>query len=82
MPYLILKGSEGYISELFVLENFRGIGIGSKLMKTVEDMAKSKNVERLNLLNSQNCDSYHQGFYKNYWFLERKEFVNFIKSFE
>ena len=33
LPYLILAGPEGYVSELFVDERFRGQGIGRQLLE-------------------------------------------------
>lgn len=79
LPYLILNGIEGYISELFVLENNRGSGIGRRLLQIVESEAQEKNAVRLNLINSTDRESYQRGFYEKQGFHKREEFVNFVK---
>lgn len=78
LPYLILGGQEGYISELFVLEEYRGKGIGSQLLERVKQEARMRNCVRLNLINSQDRLSYKLDFYKKQGFSERTEFKNFV----
>ena len=41
IPYLILAGPEGYVSELFIKQDFRGHGIGTRLI----DAAKIEDPE-------------------------------------
>ncbi len=36
LPYLMLPGPEGYVSELFVAEAARGMGVGTRLLEAVE----------------------------------------------
>jgi ribosomal protein S18 acetylase RimI-like enzyme len=78
LPYLILGGHEGYISELFVLEEFRGQGIGSQLLNKIKQEAKLRDCIRLNLINSDEKESYLRGFYGKQGFIEREDFKNFV----
>jgi GNAT superfamily N-acetyltransferase len=78
LPYLILAGPEGYISELFLHESARGRGIGTQLLEHVQQAARSRGCQRLSLLNMQDRESYLRGFYhKNGW-QERADARNFI----
>jgi len=77
-PYLFLPGLEGYISELFVQPEHRGQGIGTQLLKTIEQEARQRNCYRLMLINNRTRKSYLLGFYgKNGW-EERPQMANFI----
>ena len=51
LPYLILTGPEGYVSELFIKDEFRGQGIGSQLLETIKTEAQNRGCARLMLLN-------------------------------
>ena len=51
LPYLILTGPEGYVSELFIKDEFRGQGIGSQLLETIKTEAQNRGCSRLMLLN-------------------------------
>jgi GNAT superfamily N-acetyltransferase len=79
--YAFLPGPEGYISELFVSEKARGLGIGSLLIKEVIMHAKRKGCSRLMLANNRNRLSYEKGFYKKNGFVEREHIANFILLF-
>jgi len=78
LPYLILAGPEGYVSELFVSDSARGIGIGTRLLGAVEDMAISRGCSRLMLVNRKTRESYERGFYRRLGWEEREEFANFV----
>jgi len=80
--YYLFPGTEGYISELFVHEDYRGRGIGSRLLALVEGEARQRNCVRLNLLNSREKESYARSFYENHDFQVRIDFVNFVKSLQ
>jgi len=80
LPYLILPGSEGYVSELFISEQSRGLGIGAQLLNVAESEAGERGCARLMLLNMRQRESYQRGFYaKNGW-QERPDAANFIKK--
>jgi GNAT superfamily N-acetyltransferase len=82
LPYLMLPGPEGYVSELFLRESSRGLGIGGRLLKTVRAEAEKRGCSRLMLLNLRNRESYQRGFYKKQGWTERQEAVNFIMKIE
>ena len=78
LPYLFLDGPEGYLSELFVREEYRDQGIGTKLLGTVKSEAKKRSCSRLLLLNSRKRESYQRSFYKRHGWTEREEAANFV----
>ena len=78
LPYLFLNGPEGYLSELFIREDYRGDGIGTRLLETVKEEAKKRGCSRLLLLNSRKRESYQRSFYKKHGWTEREEAANFI----
>jgi ribosomal protein S18 acetylase RimI-like enzyme len=78
LPYLMLAGPEGYVSELFVTESARGAGLGTRLLQAVEAMAVSRGCSRLMLVNRKTRESYRRGFYRKLGWEEREEFANFV----
>ena len=78
LPYLILAGPEGYVSELFIRDSARGQGIGSALLDVVKDEAEERGCSRLMLLNMRNRESYRRGFYKKVGWQEREQVANFV----
>jgi GNAT superfamily N-acetyltransferase len=51
LPYLIFSGPEGYVSELFIREAYRGQGIGGRLLEAIKTAARARGCSRLMLLN-------------------------------
>jgi GNAT superfamily N-acetyltransferase len=78
LPYLFLKGPEGFISELFVHEAARGQGIGARLLEAVKADARQRGCARLSLINMRNRESYQRGFYIKQGWDERPDAINFI----
>ena len=78
LPYLLLLGPEGYVSELFIRKADRGQGIGTQLLETVKEEAKARGCARLMLLNMQARESYQRGFYKKQGWEERPDAANFV----
>jgi GNAT superfamily N-acetyltransferase len=78
LPYLMLAGPEGYVSELFLRESCRGQGIGGRLLEVVKAEAKERGCARLMLLNLRERDSYKRGFYRKQGWQERQEAINFV----
>jgi GNAT superfamily N-acetyltransferase len=79
LPYLILSGPEGYVSELFVAPAGRGLGVGSALLAEVERLARARGCSRLMLLNMRDRESYVRGFYAARGWQERPGAANFVK---
>jgi GNAT superfamily N-acetyltransferase len=82
LPYLFLTGPEGYISELFVDEAWRGNGIGAQLLETVKAEAKERGCYRLMLINNRTRESYQRAFYKKHGWEERPDMANFVYILE
>jgi GNAT superfamily N-acetyltransferase len=80
LPYLILAGPEGYVSELFIKDEFRGQGMGSQLLETIKTEAQNRGCSRLMLLNMRKRESYKRQFYSKQGWEERPDAVNFIIS--
>lgn len=78
LPYLVLAGPEGYVSDMFVTESARGAGLGTRLLREVEALAVSRGCSRLMLVNRKTRDSYKRGFYRKLGWEEREEFANFV----
>jgi GNAT superfamily N-acetyltransferase len=71
LPYFYLKGLEGFISELFILEEHRGKGIGTLLLESIKQEAMDRGCSRLKLINMHKKESYHREFYKKLGWEER-----------
>jgi len=82
LPYLLLSGPEGYVSELFVRVFKQGQGIGTLLLDTIKKEAKARGCSRLSLLNMRNRESYQRGYYWKVGWEERENAANFILLLE
>ena len=78
VPYLILDGAEGYVTELFVAEAFRGKGMGTRLLESVLDEAKERRCSRLSLVNLRDRESYQRRFYEKLGWRVREGMANFV----
>jgi len=78
LPYLFLAGPEGYVSELFIKDEFRGHSIGGQLLEAVKAEAQQHGCSRLMLLNMRKRDSYQRGFYSKHGWEERPDAANFV----
>jgi GNAT superfamily N-acetyltransferase len=78
LPYLMLAGPEGYLSELFVREDLRGKGVGGALIENIRELAIIKGCSRLMLLNNRERASYEREFYARHGFVERPEMTNWV----
>jgi ribosomal protein S18 acetylase RimI-like enzyme len=64
----MLHGIEGYISELFVLPNYRSRGIGKILLNYVLSVSQERDCRLVRLLNRKDRESYNRSFYaKSGW---------------
>lgn len=80
IPFPLLQGVEGYISDLLVAQTYRGQGIGKDLLAVVEHHAQERGCIRLMLNNRRASTAYQRGFYPHAGFVERKHFANFVKK--
>ena len=78
LPYLLLNGPEGYVSELFVRKSEQGQGIGTLLLDAIKTEGKDRGCSRLSLLNMRNRESYQRGYYKKVGWEERENAANFV----
>lgn len=79
LPYLFMRGSEGYVSELFVRDGARGQGVGRELLVCIEAEAKARGCHRLSLINLRGRESYQRQFYVKAGWQERAEAANFLR---
>lgn len=77
----MLIGNEGYISELYFRTSATNQGIGGKLLATLEDEARSRNVRRLRLANWRIRESYQRGFYAKHGWQENPDAAEFVRVF-
>ncbi len=78
LPYLILRGPEGFISELFVDQAARGQGVGTRLLEAVIAEAGQRGCFRLSLINMRGRESYQRRYYEKAGWEERPEAANFV----
>jgi GNAT superfamily N-acetyltransferase len=78
LRHFFFCGPEGYLSELFVGESSRGLGIGKKLLNAIVREAGRRDCARLMLLNGKNRESYRRRFYSKNGWSEREEIANFV----
>ena len=78
LPYLIMRGPEGFVSELFIAPDARGRGIGSRLLAAAVAEARDRGCSRLGLLNNRRRESYARGFYTQHGWQERGDMANFV----
>ena len=76
----MIAGAELYVSDLLVRDEYRGRGIGRKLLQKAEGIAEENNCVRLMLNNLKDAASYEKGFYIKNGYVERKNIANFVKS--
>ena len=75
---LFMPGPEGYLSELFLLPEARGKGLGTALLDRIVAEAEERGAYRLMLLNGKHRESYERGFYTKQSWEEREGMANFV----
>ncbi|MEZ4646620.1 MAG: GNAT family N-acetyltransferase [Chloroflexota bacterium] len=80
LPYLFMTGPEGYVSELFVRPQARGLGVGRQLLDAVYAEAATRGCSRLSLLNGRQRESYQRQFYEKQGWEERPFMANFVRK--
>ena len=78
LPYLFLTGPEGYLSELFVAESARDLGVGTALLDSVVSEARRRGCIRLMLNAVRTRESYTRGFYTKRGWTEREDMANMV----
>jgi GNAT superfamily N-acetyltransferase len=78
IPYLFMRGPEGYVSELFVCNGERGQGVGRQLLQVVRSEARSRGCSRLALINLRHRESYQRQFYTKAGWTERNDAASFV----
>ena len=71
-PHL-MRGNDGYVSELFVHPDATGQGIGSMLLDTIKAAALERNCTRLLLMNGRMRESYARQFYAKHGWVELRD---------
>jgi GNAT superfamily N-acetyltransferase len=82
LPYLFMRGPEGFISELFISEDSRGQGLGTRLLEAAIAAARERGCSRLQLINYRGRESYQRGFYAKAGWTERAEAAAFVYVLE
>jgi GNAT superfamily N-acetyltransferase len=69
----MLKGGDGYLSELFIREAARDRGLGGRFLAAIEEEGKRRDCTRLMLFNRKERESYQRGFYQSHGWEERDD---------
>lgn len=69
----LMRGNDGYVSELFVHPDATGQGIGSLLLDTIKISALERNCTRLLLMNGRTRESYTRQFYAKRGWVELRD---------
>lgn len=77
LPNLIF-GGEGYVSELFLLPDARGQGIGAALLDEAKRRGIARGYQRLTLFNNRRRESYQRSFYPKHGWVERDDAALFM----
>jgi GNAT superfamily N-acetyltransferase len=78
LPYPVLAGVEGFVSDLFVRADSRGRGVGTALLARIKADAIERRCCRLSLLNARSREAYERGFYRKAGWEERDGMANFV----
>jgi len=69
----LMRGLDGYVSELFVHPDEAGQGAGSRLLEAVHSYAATRGCTRLVLMNRRIRESYQRGFYAKHGWEELRD---------
>lgn len=73
----LMSQQEGFVSELFVGASRRGEGVGTALLETVKQEARTRGCGRLHLENFRTKESYERGYYVKHGWQERPAAASF-----
>jgi len=77
----LMRGMDGYVSELFVHPAETGKGTGGQLLETVHEYAVKRGCTRLLLMNRRIRESYRRGFYAKHGWEEMRDGAFFSITF-
>jgi GNAT superfamily N-acetyltransferase len=77
---VLMRGIDGYVSELFIQPAAAGKGIGSSLLEAASEEAHLRGCTRLILMNRRDRESYQRGFYAQNGWEELREAAFFALS--
>jgi GNAT superfamily N-acetyltransferase len=69
----LMKGGDGYISELFIRAAARGKGLGGRFLAAIEEEGRRRGCTRLMLFNRKERESYQRSFYPTHGWEERDD---------
>lgn len=69
----LMRGMDGYVSELFLRDAARGHGIGAALLEAVKRAGVERGATRLMLFNRRERESFQRGFYPKHGWTERDD---------
>jgi GNAT superfamily N-acetyltransferase len=69
----LMRGLDGYVSELFVHPDATGQGAGSRLLEAAHTYAVERGCARLLLMNRRIRESYRRGFYAKHGWEELRD---------
>jgi len=78
VPFIMLGGTEGYVSDMFVSPSASGMGAGHLLLSAVMEEGERRDCFRLMVTNGKDKPSYKRGFYKKMGWTERPKVANFV----
>ncbi len=78
VPFIMLAGVEGYVSDMFVSPSASGMGAGAALLGAVMEEGRRRDCFRLMVTNGKEKPSYKRGFYKKMGWTERPKVANFV----
>lgn len=78
LPAAIFQSWEAYVSELFVADAARGLGLGSRLLDTAVQAARQQGCLRIWLVNNRQRTSYERGFYAKLGWSEQAQMARFV----
>ncbi|WP_034387766.1 GNAT family N-acetyltransferase [Comamonas composti] len=78
LPTAIIQGWEAYLSELFVAESARSLGLGHGLLAAAVQAARERDCLRIWLVNNRQRSSYERGFYTKQGWSEQAQMARFV----
>lgn len=82
IPFPLIYGREGYLSDLLVAQAGRGRGVGRRLLAQVEARAREVGCVRVMLNNARSSEAFAREFYPKEGYEERTQFANYVKYLE